>query len=150
MRSSNVCRRTTRTTGSGAQRTRSHLCPCLAPRSARTPRRITHARAPDAPGWSRCRRASSHAGTEPTIVSSLERILPFLRPIQDLLIDPDITEVMVNAGGRRSLGVGPLRHRRLPARFSLEYPVDHGRVPVAAAALLGKAAASRQNRLISG
>jgi pilus assembly protein CpaF len=34
-------------------------------------------------------------------VSSLERILPFLRPIQDLLIDPDITEVMVNAGGRR-------------------------------------------------
>jgi pilus assembly protein CpaF len=34
-------------------------------------------------------------------VSSLERILPFLRPIQDLLVDPDITEVMVNAGGRR-------------------------------------------------
>jgi len=34
-------------------------------------------------------------------VSSLERILPFLRPIQDLLIDPDITEVMINAGGRR-------------------------------------------------
>jgi pilus assembly protein CpaF len=34
-------------------------------------------------------------------VSSLERILPFLRPIQDLLIDPEITEVMVNAGGRR-------------------------------------------------
>ncbi len=34
-------------------------------------------------------------------MSSLERILPFLGPIQDLLIDPDITEVMVNAGGRR-------------------------------------------------
>ena len=34
-------------------------------------------------------------------MSSLERILPFLSPIQDLLIDPDITEVMVNAGGRR-------------------------------------------------
>ena len=34
-------------------------------------------------------------------MSSLERILPFLRPIQDLLIDPEITEVMVNAGGRR-------------------------------------------------
>ena len=34
-------------------------------------------------------------------MSSLERILPFLRPIQDLLVDPDITEVMVNAGGRR-------------------------------------------------
>src|SRR2546427_3505360 len=101
MRSSNVCRRTIRTTGSGARRTRSHLCPCLAPRSARTPRRIAHARAPAALGWSRCRRARSHAGTEPTIVSSLERILPFLRPIQDLLIDPDITEVMVNAGGRR-------------------------------------------------
>src|SRR5712691_2983329 len=101
MRSSNVCKRTIRTTGSGARRTRSHLCPCLAPRSARTPRRITHARAPAALGWSRCRRARSHAGTEPTIVSSLERILPFLMPIQDLLIDPDITEVMVNAGGRR-------------------------------------------------
>lgn len=34
-------------------------------------------------------------------MSSLERILPFLRPIQDLLTDPTITEVMVNAGGRR-------------------------------------------------
>src|SRR3984893_5421197 len=101
MRSSNVCRRTIRTTGSGARRTRSHSCPCLALRSARTPRRIMRARAPDAQGWSRCRRACSHAGREPTIVSSLERILPFLRPIQDLLIDPEITEVMVNAGGRR-------------------------------------------------
>jgi pilus assembly protein CpaF len=34
-------------------------------------------------------------------VSSLERILPFLRPIEDLLIDPSVTEVMVNGGGRR-------------------------------------------------
>jgi pilus assembly protein CpaF len=34
-------------------------------------------------------------------VSSLDRILPFLRPIEDLLCDPDITEVMVNCGGRR-------------------------------------------------
>lgn len=34
-------------------------------------------------------------------MSSLERILPFLRPVEDLLADPDITEVMVNAGGRR-------------------------------------------------
>jgi pilus assembly protein CpaF len=34
-------------------------------------------------------------------VSSLERILPFLSPIRDLLVHPDITEVMVNAGGRR-------------------------------------------------
>jgi hypothetical protein len=34
-------------------------------------------------------------------VSSLERILPFLRPIEDLLVDPSITEVMVNGGGRR-------------------------------------------------
>jgi pilus assembly protein CpaF len=33
-------------------------------------------------------------------MSSLERILPFLDPIKDLLIDPEITEVMVNAGGR--------------------------------------------------
>jgi pilus assembly protein CpaF len=34
-------------------------------------------------------------------VSSLDRILPFLRPIEDLLLDPTITEVMVNEGGRR-------------------------------------------------
>ncbi len=34
-------------------------------------------------------------------MSSLDRILPFLRPIEDLLLDPTITEVMVNAGGRR-------------------------------------------------
>lgn len=34
-------------------------------------------------------------------MSSLERIMPFLRPIEDLLQDPDITEVMVNRGGRQ-------------------------------------------------
>ena len=34
-------------------------------------------------------------------MSSLDRILPFLRPIEDLLSDPTITEVMVNEGGRR-------------------------------------------------
>lgn len=34
-------------------------------------------------------------------MSSLDRILPFLRPIEDLLRDPHITEVMVNAGGAR-------------------------------------------------
>ena len=34
-------------------------------------------------------------------MSSLDRILPFLRPVEDLLVDPTITEVMVNAGGRR-------------------------------------------------
>jgi pilus assembly protein CpaF len=34
-------------------------------------------------------------------VSSLDRILPFLRPIEDLLRDSTITEVMVNGGGRR-------------------------------------------------
>jgi pilus assembly protein CpaF len=33
-------------------------------------------------------------------MSSLDRILPFLEPIKDLLVDPAITEVMVNAGGR--------------------------------------------------
>ncbi len=33
-------------------------------------------------------------------MSSLDRILPFLRPIEDLLVDPTVTEVMVNAGGR--------------------------------------------------
>ena len=35
------------------------------------------------------------------VVSSLDRILPFLRPIEDLLVDPTVTEVMVNDGGRR-------------------------------------------------
>src|SRR6478609_2050869 len=34
-------------------------------------------------------------------MSSLDRILPFLRPIEDLLRDPTVTEVMVNGGGRR-------------------------------------------------
>ena len=34
-------------------------------------------------------------------MSSLDRILPFLRPIEDLLRDHDITEVMVNDGGHR-------------------------------------------------
>jgi pilus assembly protein CpaF len=34
-------------------------------------------------------------------VSSLDRILPFLKPIEDLLCDPTVTEVMVNEGGRR-------------------------------------------------
>src|SRR4051812_25751128 len=34
-------------------------------------------------------------------MSSLDRILPFLKPIEDLLVDPTITEVMVNEGGRR-------------------------------------------------
>ena len=34
-------------------------------------------------------------------MSSLDRILPFLRPIEDLLRDPAVTEVMVNAGGAR-------------------------------------------------
>src|SRR5712691_13091777 len=100
MRSSSVSRTTIRTTASGAQRTRSHSCPCLAPRSARTAS-YQHARAPATPGWSRCRRACKRDRNGATTVSSLERILPFLRPIQDLLIDPDITEVMVNAGGRR-------------------------------------------------
>ena len=34
-------------------------------------------------------------------MSSLDRILPFLRPIEDLLRDPAVTELMVNDGGRR-------------------------------------------------
>jgi pilus assembly protein CpaF len=34
-------------------------------------------------------------------MSSLDRILPFLRPIEDLLVDPTVTEVMVNDGGQR-------------------------------------------------
>jgi pilus assembly protein CpaF len=34
-------------------------------------------------------------------LSSLDRILPFLKPIEDLLVDPGVTEVMVNEGGQR-------------------------------------------------
>ncbi len=34
-------------------------------------------------------------------MSSFDRILPFVRPLEHLLRDPTITEVMVNAGGRR-------------------------------------------------
>lgn len=33
-------------------------------------------------------------------MSSPDRMLPFLKPIEDLLVDPAITEVMVNVGGR--------------------------------------------------
>ena len=33
-------------------------------------------------------------------MSSLDRILPFLRSIEDVLLDPSVTEVMVNDGGR--------------------------------------------------
>jgi pilus assembly protein CpaF len=34
-------------------------------------------------------------------MSSFARILPFVKPIEHLLLDPDVTEVMINAGGRR-------------------------------------------------
>lgn len=34
-------------------------------------------------------------------MSSLDRILPFLRSIEDLLQDPTVTEVMVNRGGKK-------------------------------------------------
>jgi pilus assembly protein CpaF len=34
-------------------------------------------------------------------MSSLDRILPFLRPIEDVLRDPAVTEVMVNEGGKQ-------------------------------------------------
>lgn len=54
-------------------------------------------------------------------MSSLDRILPFLRPIEDLLVDPSITEVMVNAGGRRVFverngAVEPVPERTLEVR----------------------------------
>jgi pilus assembly protein CpaF len=54
-------------------------------------------------------------------MSSLDRILPFLRPIEDLLVDPTITEVMVNEGGRRVFveraGVlEPVRDRTVESR----------------------------------
>ena len=52
-------------------------------------------------------------------MSSLDRILPFLRPIEDLLRDPAVTEVMVNCGGRHvfversgALEAGPGSHAR--------------------------------------
>src|SRR5713101_8002610 len=101
MRSSSVSRTTIRTTASGAQRTRSSFVPVPGPAKCQNTASYQHARAPAAPGWSRCRRACKRDRNGATTVSSLERSLPFLRPIQDLLIDPDITEVMVNAGGRR-------------------------------------------------
>lgn len=34
-------------------------------------------------------------------MSSFDRILPFLRPIEDLLFDPAVTDIMVNDGGQR-------------------------------------------------
>ena len=54
-------------------------------------------------------------------MSSLDRILPFLRPIEDLLRDPAITEVMVNEGGRRVFverdgTLEPVPDRHLEAR----------------------------------
>jgi pilus assembly protein CpaF len=54
-------------------------------------------------------------------MSSLDRILPFLQPIEDLLVDPAITEVMVNAGGRRVFverhgALEPVADRRLEVR----------------------------------
>ena len=54
-------------------------------------------------------------------MSSLDRILPFLQPIEDLLRDPAVTEVMVNDGGRRvfverggSAGARARPHARSP------------------------------------
>ena len=54
-------------------------------------------------------------------MSSLERIMPFLRPIEDLLQDPGITEVMVNRGGRqvfveRNGAIEPVNGRVLELR----------------------------------
>jgi pilus assembly protein CpaF len=54
-------------------------------------------------------------------MSSLDRILPFLKPIEDLLVDPTVTEVMVNEGGRcvfveREGGVEAISGRTLESR----------------------------------
>lgn len=54
-------------------------------------------------------------------MSSLDRILPFLKPIEDLLLDPSITEVMVNEGGQRVFiereGIlAPIADRKLDPR----------------------------------
>ena len=54
-------------------------------------------------------------------MSSLDRILPFLKPIEDLLLDSTVTEVMVNDGGRRVFverggTVQPVNGRTLESR----------------------------------
>jgi len=54
-------------------------------------------------------------------MSSLDRILPFLKPIEDLLRDPTVTEVMVNSGGSRVFverdgSVEPVADRTLEPR----------------------------------
>jgi pilus assembly protein CpaF len=54
-------------------------------------------------------------------MSSLDRILPFLKPIEDLLLDGHVTEVMVNDGGRhvfveRDGAVEPVVDRQLETR----------------------------------
>ena len=54
-------------------------------------------------------------------MSSLDRILPFLKPIEDLLRDGRITEVMVNDGGRhvfveRDGALEPVADRQLETR----------------------------------
>ena len=54
-------------------------------------------------------------------MSSLDRILPFLKPIEDLLQDPTITEVMVNGGGahvfiERNGALQAVPDRRLESR----------------------------------
>lgn len=54
-------------------------------------------------------------------MSSLDRILPFLKPIEDLLCDPAITEIMVNDGGahvfvERDGAVAPVVGRTLESR----------------------------------
>ena len=46
-------------------------------------------------------------------MSSLDRILPFLKPIEDLLRDPAVTEVMVNDGTVPEVQAGI--HKRLMA-----------------------------------
>jgi len=47
---------------------------------------------------------------------SFELILPFLRPIEHLILDPDVSEIMVNAGGRVFLE----RHGLLSERTDIE------------------------------
>src|SRR5262249_11414183 len=50
---------------------------------------------------SRRRHQLLRSSRERDVMSSLDRILPFLKPIEDLLRDPTVTEVMVNGGGAR-------------------------------------------------
>jgi Flp pilus assembly CpaF family ATPase len=51
-------------------------------------------------------------------VSSFSLILPFIKPLEHLLVDPTVSEVMVNAGGRRVFIERAGVLEEVPSRFS--------------------------------